>query len=40
MAEDYAPRLKRRYEDEIVPAMIERFGYGNRLEVPRSKRSC
>jgi large subunit ribosomal protein L5 len=32
---DYAPRLKRDYEERIVPAMIERFGYKNRLQVPR-----
>ena len=32
---DYTPRLKRDYEERIVPAMIERFGYKNRLEVPR-----
>ena len=32
---DYKPRLKSDYEDRIVPAMIERFGYKNRLEVPR-----
>ena len=31
----YEPRLKKDYEDRIVPAMIERFGYKNRLEVPR-----
>ena len=31
----YTPRLKRDYDDRIVPAMIERFGYKNRLEVPR-----
>jgi len=30
----YAPRLKRDYEDRIVKAMTERFGYKNRLEVP------
>jgi large subunit ribosomal protein L5 len=32
---DYKPRLKVDYEEAIVPAMIERFGYKNRLEVPR-----
>ena len=32
---DYAPRLKKDYEDRIVPAMIERFGYKNRLQVPK-----
>jgi large subunit ribosomal protein L5 len=31
----YAPRLKKDYEDRIVPAMIEKFGYKNRLQVPK-----
>jgi large subunit ribosomal protein L5 len=31
----YAPRLKRDYEDRIAAAMTERFGYKNRMEVPR-----
>ena len=35
MAEDYTPRLKGRYADEIVAKMTEKFGYKNRLEVPR-----
>ena len=32
---DYSPRLKGDYEQRIVPAMIEKFGYKNRLEVPK-----
>jgi large subunit ribosomal protein L5 len=32
---DYVPRLKRDYDERIVAAMIERFGYKNRMEVPR-----
>jgi large subunit ribosomal protein L5 len=32
---DYAPRLKSEYDERIVPAMTERFGYKNRMEVPR-----
>src|SRR5947209_3115997 len=32
---DYAPRLKKDYDERIVPAMTERFGYKNRMEVPR-----
>jgi large subunit ribosomal protein L5 len=32
---NYAPRLKGEYEDRIVKAMTEKFGYKNRLEVPR-----
>jgi large subunit ribosomal protein L5 len=29
------PRLKTKYRREIIPAMKERFGYRNDLEVPR-----
>jgi large subunit ribosomal protein L5 len=32
---NYKPRLKGDYEDRIVPAMTEKFGYKNRLEVPK-----
>ena len=32
---NYSPRLKSDYEQRIVPAMTEKFGYKNRLEVPR-----
>jgi large subunit ribosomal protein L5 len=35
MADSYTPRLKQDYEDRIAPAMIERFGYKNRFEVPK-----
>jgi large subunit ribosomal protein L5 len=31
----YTSRLRRDYEERIVPAMTEKFGYKNRLEVPR-----
>ncbi len=29
------PRMKQRYDDMIVKAMTEKFGYTNRLQVPR-----
>jgi large subunit ribosomal protein L5 len=32
---DYQPRLRTDYDARIVAAMTERFGYKNRLEVPR-----
>src|SRR5215210_3198384 len=32
---DYKPRLKADYDERIVKAMTEKFGYKNRLEVPR-----
>ncbi|MBI5243275.1 MAG: 50S ribosomal protein L5 [Elusimicrobia bacterium] len=33
-----APRLKRRFFDEIVPAMMDERGYENVFEVPRLKK--
>ena len=35
MAKDYTPRLKADYDERIVKAMTEKFGYKNRLEVPK-----
>lgn len=32
---DYVPGLKRKYREEVVPAMMKRFNYGNINEVPR-----
>lgn len=32
---DYKPRLKSDYEERIVKALTEKFGYKNRMEVPR-----
>ena len=29
------PRLKERYRNEIVPALMQEFGYGNVMQVPR-----
>lgn len=31
----YTPRLKKDYDERIVKAMTEKFGYKNRMEVPR-----
>ena len=35
MADAYKPRMKAIYEDRIVKAMTEKFGYKNVLEIPR-----
>jgi large subunit ribosomal protein L5 len=34
-SQPYTPRLRSDYDERIVPAMTERFGYKNRMEVPR-----
>jgi large subunit ribosomal protein L5 len=33
--EKLTPRLKVHYTEQVVPRMMERFGWGNRLAVPR-----
>lgn len=32
---EYRPRLFEQYEKTVVPAMIQKFGYKNKMEVPR-----
>lgn len=36
----YIPRLKKRYTEEIVPALMEELSYKNQMEVPRLKKIC
>jgi large subunit ribosomal protein L5 len=33
--DDMATRLQEYYENEVVPALIQRFGYKNRMQVPK-----
>ncbi len=33
--QNYAPRMKARYDESIVKAMTEKFGYTNRFAVPK-----
>ncbi len=35
MADSYTPRMRSKYDTEIVKAMTEKFGYKNALEVPK-----
>lgn len=36
MAEkNYVPSLKKRYQEEIVPALMKQFGYKNTMQVPK-----
>ena len=38
--EKYVPRLKKKYSEEIIPAMMKRFGYKNVMQVPRLTKIC
>ncbi len=35
MADKYVPRMKTRYDDVIVKALTDKFGYTNRFAVPK-----
>ena len=35
MADGYTPRMKQRFQEVVIKAMTERFGYKNHMEVPR-----
>ncbi|MCP3930181.1 MAG: 50S ribosomal protein L5 [Bacteroidetes bacterium] len=36
----YIPRLKKKYTEEIVPALMEQFQYKSIMEVPRVEKVC
>ena len=38
MGKNYIPRLKQKYFQEVVPKLMEKWGYKNLLEVPRLKK--
>ena len=35
MADTYTPRMRKLYDDKIVKAMTDKFGYKNAMEVPK-----
>ena len=35
MEEQYVPRLKQRYQDEVIESLKKEFGYDNVMQVPR-----
>jgi large subunit ribosomal protein L5 len=36
----YIPRLKKKYREEIVPALMKKLGYKNIMQVPRLEKIC
>ncbi|WP_297492615.1 50S ribosomal protein L5 [Persephonella sp.] len=38
VAERYIPRLRKKYEEEVAPKLMERFGYRSPMEIPRIKK--
>ncbi|MCU0371106.1 MAG: 50S ribosomal protein L5 [Bacteroidales bacterium] len=35
---EYTPRLKKKYQEEIVPALMKEFSYKNMMQVPKLKK--
>jgi large subunit ribosomal protein L5 len=35
LPQGYEPRMKKRYTEEAVPALLKEFNYSNRMQVPR-----
>jgi len=40
MDEAHVPRLKQRYREQVVPALMQEFGYRSVMEVPRLQKIC
>lgn len=36
----YSARLQKKYRDEVVPALMKRFGYTTVMQVPRLEKIC
>ncbi|MES3630836.1 MAG: 50S ribosomal protein L5 [Longimonas sp.] len=35
-----SPRLKEKYQNEVLPTLVERFGYDNVMRAPRLEKIC
>ena len=36
----YTPRLEKKYYDEVIPALMKRFGYKSIMKVPKLEKIC
>ena len=36
----YVPRLKTKYQKEVVPALMQQFNYNSVMQVPRLTKIC
>ncbi|MBU0487726.1 MAG: 50S ribosomal protein L5 [Bacteroidetes bacterium] len=37
---EYVTRLKKKYQEEIVPALMQKFDYSSKMQVPRLNKIC
>ncbi len=38
VAQGYKPRLQKKYEEEVAPKLMERFGYKSPMQIPKIKK--
>jgi len=38
MAEKYEPRMKKKYREEVIPALMKEFSYKNIMQVPKPQK--
>lgn len=36
----YAPRLQKKYRDEVIPALMKKFGYKTVMQAPKLEKIC
>ena len=36
----YTPRLEKKYNDEVIPALMKKFGYKSIMQTPRLEKIC
>ena len=36
----YSPRLQKKYKEEVVPALMKKFGYSTVMQCPRLVKIC
>src|SRR5256885_4528967 len=39
-ADKYTPRLAKKYKDEVVPALVKKFGYKSIMQTPKLEKIC
>ncbi len=40
MTTTYTPRMRKKYDEEVVPALMKRFGYTSVMQCPRLEKIC
>ena len=38
--EKYTPRLAKKYKEEVVPALMKKFGYTSVMQTPKLTKVC